>query len=95
MHPGVTYTLARIGIFIACALPALFLLPREMNVLLKLMIAVVVSAGISFFALRDLRDKVATRMMQNAQRRAREKERLRAALAGEDDPTEKSAPTDR
>lgn len=85
MGPGLKYTLARLGIFVACAIPALFLLPREMNPLLKLMIALVVSAGISFFALRGLRDDVARRMAENAQRKVDQRNRLRSALAGEDE----------
>jgi hypothetical protein len=80
------YALARLAIFVACALPALFLLPREMNSLLKLMIALVVSAVLSFFLLGDLRDQVAQRMSENAQRKATERQRLRSALAGEDEP---------
>jgi len=88
MSPGLKYALARLGIFVACAIPALFLLPRGMNPLLKLMIALVVSAAISFWALRGLRDEVAKRMAENAQRKIEERNRLRAALAGEDEPGE-------
>jgi hypothetical protein len=86
MGPGVTYALARLAIFVACALPAMFLLPREMNPLLKLMIALLVSAALSFFLLRGLRDQVAQRMADSAQRKADERRRLRSALAGDDEP---------
>ena len=90
MSPAVTYALARLAIFVACALPALFLLPREMNSLLKLMIALVVSAFLSFFLLRGLRDQVAQRMSENAQRKATQREHLRSALAGDDEPPARS-----
>jgi hypothetical protein len=86
MGPGAKYAAARLGIFVACAVPALFLFPREMNPLLKLMIALVVSAAVSFYALRGLRDQVAQRMSTNAQKKIDERNRLRAALAGEDEP---------
>jgi hypothetical protein len=83
--PGLTYALGRVGIFVACAVPALLLLPRELNMLIKLMIALVVSAAISYFALRRQRDRVAETMAEHARRRQAEKERLRSALAGDDD----------
>jgi hypothetical protein len=86
MNPTLKYTLGRVGIFIACAVPTLALLPRGMDVLLKLLIALVVSAVASFFLLRQWRDEVAERMSANLRRRAEEKERLRAALAGDDEP---------
>ncbi|HEX6872994.1 MAG TPA: DUF4229 domain-containing protein [Micromonosporaceae bacterium] len=85
MSPGLKYALGRAGIFIACAIPALLLLPRDMNPMLKLMIALVVSAAISFFALKSVRNEVAEKMSDSARRRIAEKERLRSALAGEDD----------
>ena len=85
MSPGLKYALGRAGIFIACAVPALLLLPRDMHPMLKLMIALVVSAAISFVALKGVRQQVAERMSENARRRIAEKERLRSALAGEDE----------
>lgn len=87
MNPGLKYAFARVGLFVACVVPALLLLPRDMNVLLKLMIALVVSAALSFFLLRRLRDEVANQMSANARKRIEEKNRLRAALAGEDETT--------
>lgn len=86
MSPGLRYALGRLGIFVACAVPALFLLPREMNPLLKLMIALVVSASVSFFLLRQWRDEVAERLSAKARKKIDEKNRLRSALAGEDEP---------
>ncbi len=97
MNPMLKYTLARVGIFVACAALALLLLPRDMNVLLKLLIAVVASSVASFFLLRPWADELAERMSTNTRRRRDEKERLRAALAGEDEPpvppTEENRPT--
>ncbi len=85
MNPTLKYTLGRVGIFIAAAVPALLLLPRDMNLLLKLLIALVVSAVASYFLLRRWRDEVAERMSAGTSRRLEEKERLRSALAGDDE----------
>jgi hypothetical protein len=87
MNPMLKYTLGRVGIFVGCAVLALVLLPRDMNVLLKLLIALVASAVASFFLLRPWADELAERMSANTRRRRDEKERLRAALAGEDEPS--------
>ncbi|GAA1814970.1 hypothetical protein GCM10009682_40100 [Luedemannella flava] len=86
MNPAIKYSLGRIGLFVVVAVPLLLFLPETMNSLLKLMIAIAVSAGLSFFLLRGLRDQVADQMSANARRKIEEKERLRAALAGEDAP---------
>jgi hypothetical protein len=86
MSPGLKYALGRVGIFVVCAIPALTLLPRDMNLFLKLMIALVVSAVLSFALLRRWRDEVAEQMSAGSRRRTEQKERLRSALAGEDDP---------
>jgi hypothetical protein len=87
MSPVVKYTLARLGLFVACAVVAVFALPRDLNPLLKLLIALVVSAAGSFFLLRGMRDEVASHLSTSSDRRAQEKERLRAALSGEDEVT--------
>jgi hypothetical protein len=87
MNAGLKYALARVGIFVACAAPALFLLPRDMNLFLKLMIAVVVSGIISFAVLRGIRDDVGEQIVAGRRRRREEREKLRSALAGEDPPT--------
>jgi len=83
LSPVLKYTLGRIAIFVACALPAMFLL-RSVDPLVRLMIAVLVSAGISYFALRRWRDEVSERLVDSAQRRADERRRLRAALSGDE-----------
>lgn len=88
MSAAVKYTLARIGLFVV-VLAALWLV--DMNVFLKLMLALAFSAAASFFLLRGWRDEMAEEMATAAERRRAEKERLRAALAGED----QSATSDR
>jgi hypothetical protein len=81
MSPTVKYTLGRIGLFL---LVLLVLWPVHLNVLLKLMIALVFSAALSFFLLRGWRDQMAGRLATVAERRRAERDRLRSALAGED-----------
>ncbi|TDB71179.1 DUF4229 domain-containing protein [Micromonospora sp. KC723] len=83
MSAAVKYTLGRIGLF---AVVVLVLWPVEMNVFLKLMLALVFSAAASFFLLRGWRDEMAEEMAVAAERRRAEKERLRSALAGDDQP---------
>jgi hypothetical protein len=86
MNPTLKYSLARLGIFIVCAVPALLLLPRDMNLLLKLLIALLVSSVASYLLLKPWANELAERMSANTRRRHQEKERLRSALAGEDEP---------
>ncbi|MFC0526842.1 DUF4229 domain-containing protein [Phytohabitans kaempferiae] len=82
MSPVIKYTLARVGLFVAVFAA---LLPIELDIFIKLMIALVASAGFSFLLLRGLRDQVANQMAGAAERRKAEKERLRAALAGDEE----------
>ncbi|MET7960230.1 DUF4229 domain-containing protein [Micromonospora zamorensis] len=89
MSAALKYTLGRIGLFVA-VLAGLWLI--DMNVFLKLMLALAFSAALSFFLLRGWRDEMAEEMAEAAERRRTEKERLRTALAGDDQPT--SNPTD-
>ncbi len=88
MSPALKYSLGRVGIFVACAVPALFLLPSELNGFLKLIIALVASAILSFFLLRRWRDEVADSMSATARRRGAARRRLRAALAGDEEPAD-------
>jgi hypothetical protein len=88
VNASVKYTLGRIGLFLV-VLAAL--LPVPVSLLVKLMIAVLVSALLAYFLLRGWRDEMAAGLAAGAQRRRAEKDRLRAALAGEDG----SAGTDR
>ena len=82
MSSAMKYTLGRIGLFVAAFVA---LLPVNIDIFLKLMLALIFSATLSFFFLRGLRDEMAYEMAQSAERRKVEKERLRSALAGEDE----------
>lgn len=81
MSAAVKYTLGRIGLFVA-VLAALWFV--EMNMFLRLMLALVFSATLSFFLLKGWRDEMAGEMADAAERRRAEKDRLRSALAGDD-----------
>ncbi|MGK5522730.1 DUF4229 domain-containing protein [Micromonospora sp. URMC 107] len=90
MSAAVKYTLGRIGLFVA-VLAALWLI--ELNIFIKLMVALAFSAALSFFLLKGWRDEMAEEMAAAAERRRAEKERLRSALAGEDqDPEAPGSP---
>ncbi|WP_433530892.1 DUF4229 domain-containing protein [Micromonospora sp. CA-263727] len=81
MSAAVKYTLGRIGLFVV-VVAALW--PVSMNIFLKLMVALLFSAALSFFLLKRWRDEMAEEMAAAAERRRTEKERLRTALAGEE-----------
>ncbi|MDG4807284.1 DUF4229 domain-containing protein [Micromonospora sp. WMMD1120] len=83
MSAALKYTLGRIGLFVA-VLAALWLV--DVDVFLKLILALAFSAALSFFLLRGWRNEMAEEMDTAAKRRRVEKERLRTALAGEDEP---------
>ncbi|HEX6499407.1 MAG TPA: DUF4229 domain-containing protein [Micromonosporaceae bacterium] len=91
MAPSVKYTLARVGFFVVAVA---LLWPVPIDLLLKLMIAIVVSFVASFFLLRRWRDEMVNQIDSAVRRRRDEKERLRAALAGDDAPTGGDAATD-
>jgi hypothetical protein len=88
VSPMSKYALGRIGLFVAVAAPLILIFPK-MNVLLTLMIAVLVSAALAFFLLRRWREEVGEHMLANSRKKAAEKEKLRAALAGDDETNEK------
>ncbi|MBQ1069025.1 MULTISPECIES: DUF4229 domain-containing protein [Micromonospora] len=81
MSAALKYTLGRIGLFVV-VLAALWFV--DMNMFLRLMLALIFSATLSFFLLKGLRDQMAGEMAEAAERRRLEKDRLRSALAGED-----------
>ncbi len=85
MSAAVKYTLGRIGLFVV-VVAALW--PVDMNIFLKLMVALLFSAALSFFLLKRWRDEMGEEMAAAAERRRSEKERLRAALAGDDQPAD-------
>lgn len=83
MSPAVKYALGRIGLFALVATPLLLLLP-QVNLFVRLMAAVVISAILSFFVLKGVRDELSVQMEESIRRRREQKEKLRAQLAGED-----------
>jgi hypothetical protein len=89
VNPMMKYTLARLLLFVVVA-AALIAIPVHVNPLIKLMIAVIVSALLALFLLRGMRNEVANQFAGAASRRAEEKARLRAALEGEEPEDENS-----
>jgi len=82
VSPAVKYTLGRLGMFIAVFAA---LLPIQLNFLVKAMVALFVSAAFSFFLLSKWRIEMGEQLGSVAARRRAEKQRLRAALAGDED----------
>jgi len=85
MSPAVKFTLGRLGLFLVCAFLAFGLLPRDVNDLLKVLVALVVSLPLSYVLLRTWREQMAEQIVTSQARRAVENKRLRAALSGEDE----------
>jgi hypothetical protein len=85
MSPVVKFTLGRVGLFVGISL-LLWPVPG-IDLLLKLMIALVVSVALQFVVMRKWRADMIDYVDQAATRRRTEKEKLRAALAGEDEPS--------
>ncbi|MCP2325855.1 cytoskeletal protein RodZ [Hamadaea flava] len=83
MSPAVKYTLGRIGLFVAAFL---VLLPFPLSIFLKLVLAILVSAVLSWFVLRGWREQYSLQLQNAVERRKTEKSKLRSALAGEDEP---------
>jgi hypothetical protein len=82
MSPAFKYSYGRLGLFLLCLL---LLLPTPLNILVKAMVALLVSAGLGYFLLRRWRDQMGEQLSSAAAKRSAEKERLRAALAGDED----------
>ncbi|WP_127500171.1 DUF4229 domain-containing protein [Actinoplanes solisilvae] len=82
MHPAIKYTLARVGLF---AVVLLLLSMFPLNILVSGMIAIVVSMVLSYFLLAKWRNQTNEQLAGALGRRAAEKQRLRAALAGDED----------
>ncbi len=82
MSPALKYTLGRVGLFVLCAAA---LLPVPLNIWVKLMIAVVASFALQLVLLRKWRLEMIGQVDDAMARRRQEKEKLRAALAGEED----------
>ena len=81
MSPAVKYTLGRFGLFLVVLV---LLLPVPLTFLVKAMIALVASAVLAYFLLAKWRNEMAEQLGSVAQRRREEKQRLRAALAGDE-----------
>jgi hypothetical protein len=81
MGPAVKYTLGRLGLFVVVFAA---LLPVPLNLLVKVMIALIASAGFSYFLLAKWRTEMASVLGSAQRRRQAEKKRLRAALAGDE-----------
>jgi hypothetical protein len=90
MSPFMKYSFARLAIFLVVA-AALLLLPVPVDPLLKLMVALLLSAVLAYFLLGRLRDQVGEQVAGVAQRRVEKRERLRSALAGDDTPDESTS----
>jgi uncharacterized membrane protein len=80
----VKFTLGRVGLFVVLSL---VLWPVPIDLLLKLMLAIIGSFGLQFVVLRKWRMEMIGQVDEVASRRRAEKEKLRAALAGEDEPS--------
>jgi Protein of unknown function (DUF4229) len=78
----VKYTLARVGIFVVLALA---LIPLVHQLLLAMLISAVLTAVIAYFGLRKWRNEVAATLERSITARREEKNKLRSALAGDDD----------
>ncbi|HEY3504834.1 MAG TPA: DUF4229 domain-containing protein [Actinocatenispora sp.] len=82
MSPAIKYTLGRVGLFVVIAAA---LLPFHLNLFLNLMIALLVSMPLSYFVLKRWREQMAEKIDDSLQKRKDEKQKLRAALSGDDD----------
>ena len=94
MNPALKYTLGRIGLFVAAFL-VLLPIPID-NIFLKLVLALIVSSALSWFVLRGWREQYSLQLQNAVEKRKTEKDKLRSALAGDDDEQDKPAekPTD-
>ncbi|HKS99072.1 MAG TPA: DUF4229 domain-containing protein [Rugosimonospora sp.] len=81
MSPVVKFTLGRVGLFVAVAV---VLLPVPLDLLVKLMIALIASFGLQFLVLRKWRLEMIEYMDRSVTQRRAAREKLRSALAGDD-----------
>jgi hypothetical protein len=94
VNPAIKYTLGRIGLFVAAFLVTL---PLPISLLLKLVIALIISSVLSWFVLRGWREQYSLQLQSAVERRKSDKDKLRSALAGEDEadhPTDAKDSTD-
>ncbi|WP_433793014.1 DUF4229 domain-containing protein [Actinoplanes sp. CA-252034] len=83
MKPAVKYALGRLGLFLVVF--AVLIPTTPLNILVKAMVALVAASGLSLILLRGWRDQSAEQFGEIAARRSAERERLRSALAGDED----------
>jgi hypothetical protein len=81
MTPFVKYTLGRVGLFVVIAL---LLWPVPLDLLIKLMIALIASFGLQFIVLRKWRLEMIDHVDKSVAKRRAAREELRSALAGDD-----------
>jgi positive regulator of sigma E activity len=81
-HPGLVYTASRLGIFLVVT-ALLFAVGFRSFVLV--LVALVISAPLSFILLKRQRMAFAERVEGRVSKRSEEKARLRATLAGDDE----------
>ncbi|GAA2386276.1 DUF4229 domain-containing protein [Dactylosporangium salmoneum] len=93
MSPFLKYSLARLGLFglVACVM---LVVPLDISVFLKLMIALLITAPLAYFLLAGLRAQAAEHVVGISQQRSDKRERLRAALNGDDDGGESATKSD-
>ncbi len=90
--PATKFTLGRIGLFVIVFVILLAVpmpMSRDTGLLVRLMIAAVLSAVASWFLLARWRNEMAATLENSRSKRRADKERLRAALAGDDDPKDR------
>lgn len=83
MKPAVKYALGRLGLFLVVF--AVLIPTTPLNILVKAMVALVAASGLSLILLRGWRHESAEQLGEIAARRSAEKERLRSALAGDEE----------
>ena len=88
MSPAIKYNLARLGLFVAAFL---VVLPIPVSLLLKVALALIISAVLSWFVLRGWREQWSLQLQNTFEKRKAEKAKLRSALAGDEEPDD---PTD-
>jgi 5-bromo-4-chloroindolyl phosphate hydrolysis protein len=82
----VKYTLARVGLFVVLGVILTMLVH---NLILALLISAVVTSVASLFLLKKWREEVAATLETSMAARRSEKQKLRSALAGDDEPASK------
>ncbi|MBO0871354.1 MAG: DUF4229 domain-containing protein [Micromonosporaceae bacterium] len=83
MNPVAKYTLGRLGLFVVVA-ALLLVLPLPIDPLLKVGVAMLVAFGLQFVVLRKWRAEMINQVDVSMADRRERKQRLRAALAGEE-----------